>query len=253
MSKKNEKYVLKSQVHFGSLKTSVPKGTVVEIDRDRKVVVFNGVEHENVNEVDMMIRAGYIIPYVEGMDASSAGQKAKEPVQEAKLDVRKSDIYSLSQEIDISGTKKEVREQQRKAAKLEVIKEEKSEETSRGIPVVRNDARGNAVPAETEKEILQVVNGDDYETVAKIPDAPAAKKGFGLASTDDAKEVAAAVNGQEGTVVKKIGKSDATKVVASDRKLSARHASEASIEKAKAAAAERKAASAARRSKAEKK
>ena len=64
---KKESYILKNQIHFGSLKTSVPKGTKVIVDRDKNVAEFNGVIHENiVHEVDLMINAGYIVEYSEG-------------------------------------------------------------------------------------------------------------------------------------------------------------------------------------------
>lgn len=251
---KKEVYVLRSQVHFGSLKTSIPKGTKVEIDRNSKIVSFDGIEHDNINEVDMMIRAGYIIPYVKDDDVPCIQEKVSKSPE--KMDVQKSDLDSMSREIDISNTKKEVREQQRKDAKMPVIKEEELDEVSRGMQVVRNDGGKKIVAeakADTDKEILQVVNGDDYETVAKIPESKEANKpSFGLSSTEDAKDVAAAINGQEGTVVKKIGKSEATKTVATGNKLTAKHASSASEEKAKAVAAERKAASAARKAKAKK-
>ena len=252
MGKKKEVYVLKNQVHFGSLKTSVPRGTKVELDREKKIAYFDGVEHDNVNEVDMMIRAGYIIPYVKGEEVEPEAPKAK-PEPE-KMDIRKSDQDLMSREIDISDTKSDVREKNRKAAKMQVIKEDSVDEKARGLSVVKPDSHSNATGfnADTDKEILKVVNGDDYNTVSVIPPAKEKTPGFGLSSTEDAKDVAAAINGQEGTVVKVIGKGEATKSVASGSKLSAKHASADSEAKAKAAAEARKAASAARKAKAKK-
>lgn len=254
---KNEKeiYILKNQVHFGSLKTSVPKGTIVEMDREKRIVWFAGVEHSNINEIDMMIRAGYIIPY-EKQEAPAEPEKPKAAEKpEPKMDVRKSDLDSMSKEIDISDTKSEVREKNRKAvkaAKMEVVREDEKVEESRGMSVIKNDAQQKqdvSYDADTDKQILKVVNGDDFERVAEIkPPAPTKGK-FGLSTTEDAKDVAAAINGQEGTVVKKIGKSENTKSVVSGSKLTAKHASAESEAKAKAAADARKAASAARRSK----
>ena len=241
-----EVYVLNYQVHFGSIKTVVPKGTVVSIDRDRKVVEFNGTEHDNVGEVDMMIRAGYIAPYEKG---KSSGKKADKPKarKSRDFDVLQSD-QDLVGEIDIKSTKTENRPAGKK--KMQVIKEEKNEITSRGIPVVKGDQDGNGVKADTSDQILAVVNGDDGRTVRKIPKVETpAKKPFGLSTTSDSNEgLSEIVNGEAGKVVKTIGKSESTKAVSSGRKLTAKHASAASEEKAKAAAEARKAASEKRRS-----
>ena len=247
-----EVYILKSQVHFGSLKTSVPKGTKIVLDRSAKTVEINGVEHDNVNDIELGIKAGYVIPFVDGetkVDTTvKISPKALEKQQ--KMEVHKSDLDVMPKEIDISDTKKSVREAKRKSEKMTVSYEKKEEAEARGLKVVKNDATG--VKADTQEEILKVVNGDgDYRTVKelKAPEA-SVKKAPSLSSTDDAKDVASVINGEQGTVVKKIGKGKAdTKEVGSGRKLVAKHASKDASDKAKANAEARKKAIAARRAK----
>ncbi len=246
-----EVYVLKSQVHFGSLRTSVPKGTKIILDRDAKTVEINGVEHDNINDIELGIRAGYVIPFVDGetkVDTTvKISPKALEKQQ--KMEVQKSDMDVMPKEIDISDTKKSVRDAKRKSDKMTVSYEEDKSD-SRGLKVVKNDATG--VKADTQEDILKVVNGDgDYKTIKEISPKPEAKKAsFGLSNTDDANEVAAAINGQEGTVVAKIGKTKSTKTVSAGKTLVAKHASKDAADKAKATAEARKKASEARRAKA---
>ena len=61
-----EVYILKSQVHFGSLKTSVPKGTKIILDREGRTVEINGAMHDNVHDIELGIKAGYVIPFIDG-------------------------------------------------------------------------------------------------------------------------------------------------------------------------------------------
>ena len=81
-SMSKEVYVLKSQVHFGSLKTSVPKGTKIILDRDEKTVEINGAMHDNVNDIALGIRAGYVIPFVEGETSIDTTVKISPKAQE---------------------------------------------------------------------------------------------------------------------------------------------------------------------------
>lgn len=270
-----EKYILKAQVHFGSLKTSVPKGTVVVVDRKNKTVEINGVPHDNISDVDLGIKAGCIIPYVEGetevltakvksiqdkQDGKFEVRKSEvdtrsRDVQDGKFEVQKSDLDLMPKEIDISNTKKEVRDAKRK--KITVSYEKKDDNESRGLKVVTNEVTG--MKADTPQEIMRIVNGDDdMQEISKIRPKTAAKKPFGLSSTEDAKDdVAAQING-EGTVVKKIGKGDSgakTEVTNLGEKLVAKRPADnaASKEKAKAAAEARKASIAAKRAAAKKK
>ena len=248
-----EVYVLKSQVHFGSLRTSVPKGTKVVLDREAGTVEMNGAVHSNVTDIDLGIRAGYVIPFVEGetkVDTTvRISPRAKDRNQ--KMEVHQSDMDVMPKEIDISDTKKSVRDAKRKDSKKMTVSYEKKEDAeSRGLEVVRNDATG--LKADTQEEILKVVNGDgDYRTVRDIAKKATEKKpAFGLSTTADANDVAAAVNGQEGTVVAKIGKSKSTKTVGTGKTLVAKRASKDAADRAKATAEARKKASEARRAKA---
>jgi hypothetical protein len=246
-----EVYILKSQVHFGSLKTSVPKGTKIILDREGKTVEINGAMHDNVNDIELGIKAGYVIPFVDGETKVDTTVKISPKAQEKqkKMEVHQSDLDVMPKEIDISDTKKEVREAKRKSAKKMTVSYEKDESETRGMKVVKNEAIG--LEANTQEEILSVVNGDnDYRTVKSIAKkADSSKPAFGLSTTADANDVASAINGQEGTVVAKIGKSESTKSVGTGKALVAKRASKDAADRAKANAEARKKASEARRAK----
>jgi hypothetical protein len=85
------------------------------------------------------------------------------------------------------------------------------------------------------------------KSIAKKTDSK--KPAFGLSTTADANDVASAINGQEGTVVAKIGKSESTKSVGTGKALVAKRASKDAADRAKANAEARKKASEARRAK----
>lgn len=254
-----EIYVLKSVVHFGSLKVSVAKGTKIFVNRDKNEVDINGVVHNNVNEVDMCVRAGFIIPFVEGeteIDNSVKISPKAEEKNKKKYTVEKSDIDKMGEEINIADTKKEVRDEQRKAKKMEVIRERESEEESHGLKVITNDV-AKKQDVNNDKKIMEVLNSDDGIVIAKIEKKQSKPKGVpennsAILSVSNDKEAFDAINGEQGVVVKKIGKSANTKEVSSGSKLTAKRASKSSDEKAKATAEARKKASEARRAKATK-
>ena len=249
-----EVYILKSQVHFGSLKTSVPKGTKIVLDRSNRTVEINGAMHDNVSDIELGIRAGYVIPFVDGETKVDTTVKISPKAQERqkKLEVHQSDLDVMPKEIDISDTKNEVREAKRKSASRMTVSYEKDEPETRGMKVVKNEATG--LEANTQEEILSVVNGDsDYKTIKSIAkEADSKKPAFGLSNTADANDAASVINGQEGTVVAKIGKSESTKPVGTGKALVAKHASKGAADRAKANAEARKRASEARRAKQEK-
>lgn len=248
-----ESYVLKSQVHFGSLKTSVPKGTLIVVDRTAGKAVIGGAEHDNIAEIDMMIRAGFIVPgKTESVSEPRTRRAGNSP---EKLEVVQSDQDLMEDDIDISSTKKSVREANRKAARgpsIEVIHEESGKD-ARGLSVVSSDKKMAVRKADTDEEILSVVNGDN-DVVGKVP-SPTRPKGVPAASLSmpDSSDDASLVNGeQQGSVVKSIAKGAKaeTRAVSSGAKLSAKHGGRTadSDARAKAAAEARKAAIAAKKS-----
>lgn len=251
-----EIYVLKSQVHFGTLKTSVPKGAKIIIDRKKQIVEINGVEHDNISEVEMCIRAGFIIPFIEGETKIDTEIKISPKAKENKKEynIEKSDVDSMNKDLKISqkNTNKKAKEN-KKDNKMEVIREVEGEE-ARGIKVISNDSLTK--DDISDKDIMKVINGDDGEIVAKIPKKNTKPKGVpeqnSLVVGEQNQDVDV-INGEQGTVVKSIGKSDATKSISSGKKLTAKRGSDKSKKdaesKAKANAEARKKASEARRAK----
>lgn len=248
-----EIYILTSQVHFGSLKTSVAKGTKVVIDRKSKVVEINGVKRDNIADIELGIKAGYIIPFVEGKTVVETtvkiSPKAKEK-HDKKMEIQKSDEDMMLHDIDISDTKKEVRDAKRKE-KMKISYEKSEDSEERGLKVVANEQPNTIYHADTDKEILKVINGDDdYNVITSIKPKVEQKSTFGLAISTDSKETVEAVNNQEGMVVAKIGNSKAdTKPVNPSKVLVTKRASKDVSDKAKATAEARKTAIATRRAK----
>ena len=245
-----EKYILKNQVHFGTLKVSVPKGTVLTVDRDNKTVEISGVQHDNINEVEMCIRAGFIIPYVEGETKVDTEVKISPRAKNKKKMVgEKSDVDSMDKELKVETAPKKA---SKKSDKIEIIRESESKE-ERGMKVIASDTPSRTTEV-TDKEIMEVFHSDDGEVVAKIPPKKSKPKGVPEVQTlvsEDDKEVLNAINGKQGEVVKTIGKSSTTKEIVSGNKLVAKRSktTPASEAKAKANAEARKKASEARRAK----
>jgi len=206
------------------------------------------------------IKAGFIVPFVEGETKINSVVKIAQKAAEKKLnklEVEKSDLDSMSKEIDISDTKKEVREANRKQEKMEVIRENEAEE-SRGLKVITSDKKA-ITDVDSNAKVMQIINSDDGEIVATIPNKKSRPKGVpenttSVLSVSNDKEAFDAINGEQGTVVKKIGKSDNTKEVSSGKKLTAKRGNAAKSNdaeaRAKANAEARKKASEARRAKA---
>jgi hypothetical protein len=253
MSKKE--FILTKNVHFGTLKFSLNKGSKILIDEDNKKITIRDKEYSDVSEIELCIRKGFIIPFVEGETKIDDTIKTLEkPEENKKMEVEKSDVDNMKKDIDISNTKKEVRDEKRKA-KMEVIREAESEDDSRGFKVIVND--NPPVIEVNNKDIMKVINGDDGQIVAKIPVKNTKPKGV----PDNTKTISVgvsdadaleAINGEQGKIVKTIGKSANTKEVNSGTKLTTKKASKTSADKAKANAEARKKASEARRAKAQK-
>ena len=257
-----ESYILKSQIHFGSLKTSVPKGTVVRIDRDKNLAEFNDVRHENFNlhEIDMMVKAGYIIPYEDGKTKVDTTIKVSSRAkQQKKMEVRQSDSDMVTREIKPAAKKCARRQMDEEdmvsgteTGGIKVIREQLDDESARGMKVIKSDE-----PAVTEKPVekmrLSSEVDDDMKVVKKIAGAKKSQVEEAEEKTmSETAELSAMVNGQqEQRVVKMIGKGDSTKPVDYGNKLTAKHAPSADAEaKAKATAEARKAQVAKRRAEA---
>ena len=123
-----EKYILNVQIHFGSLKTSVQKGSIVYWDKEKNTVEINGVNHDDVKEIEMCVKNGFIIPFVDGetkVDSTvKISPKAKEK-KESKIEVHKSDLDSMKNEILVpKEDKKEQKDKTTQKKDLVVIREQ---------------------------------------------------------------------------------------------------------------------------------
>jgi len=240
-----QKYILTTKVHFGALKTSFSKGTIVIVDKENNSFTINDERHDGLFDVNLCIKSSYLVPYIEGetevVDTERISPKVQERLEKGKMEVVKSNMDAMEKQIDIRHTKneyiKEQKERQR-SNNITVIKEDASKE-ARGLRVVNNDARRVAMSvrsADTDEEVLAQVNGEVASTKPSITVKTETKTiATKIGGCDEV------VESQEGTVVKKIGTPKAkVKSASGVGTLSAKHSEGKNAEAAKARAESRK-------------
>ena len=196
-----EVYVLKNQIHFGSLKTSVPQGTKIILDRQNNKVTINETEHNNIDEIELCINHGFIIPFDENnqIDTTVKISPNASKNKEKKYNVQKSDVDSMEQDILVPKQEKKQESKKEKSKKMPVIKEGNVTE-SRGMKVISSDEQMKQAINPEQK--MEVIHADQGKVIAKIPPKKQANK-----LVDASKEDVSAIMGEQGKVVKKIGKS----------------------------------------------
>ena len=245
--KKNkvENYILVQQVHFGSIRTSVPKGTVVVVDRDSGEVRINGATHQNVNEVDICLRQGYLIPYVDGKTEVDTTVRLSPRARnlQRKYEVQESVEDCVVENIEPA--KKKTAPISNKNGKMEVIREKNSKGLN-GMDVVGNNPSAREFKEE-RSEKMQILDANDLKVVATIPEKPASENsGPKLSSGLSSDETASIINGMEndGRVVATIGEKKNSKVTtkstSAGKKLVVKRGDKESAARAKANAEARK-------------
>lgn len=196
-----EIYVLKNQIHFGTLKTSVPKGTKIVLDREHNKVIINETEHDNISQIEMCIKHGFIIPFDENVqiDTKIKVSPNASKNKQKKYKIEKSDEDSMNE--DILVPKKEKKQEVKKEKKkMQVIKQGSVTE-SRGMQVISSDEQMKQAINSEQK--MEVIHADQGKVIAKIPVKKQANK-----LVDSNVEDVSAIMGEQGKVVKKIGKSN---------------------------------------------
>ena len=167
-------YVLVNQVHFGSLKYSVPKGTkfVYLTNNDgTNSVVLNGEKLEISKDIDVAIKAGFAIPFIEGKTKIDTTVKKMKGIEDKrkKMTIDKSDADQMKEVIDISHTKNDVikakKEEERAKLDLKLIKEDDTK-IIRGLKVIGNDALRET--SLSEQDTNSNAFNTDAKTVKKI-------------------------------------------------------------------------------------
>jgi len=157
-----EKYVLKMTMHFGFVKETVSKGTIIEADRANKTMILSdGRTFKDLRDLDVCLKTGYVLPYSEQVVADvaktedlSAYKKSEPKKKDSKMPIVRSDVDNMQDQIDIGWTKNKKADNVKKGS-LEVIRESTTEKI-RGIPVVRASV-----------EVVEGMNvGKDVELVA---------------------------------------------------------------------------------------
>lgn len=199
-----EIYVLKNQIHFGTLKTSVPKGTKIVLDREHNKVMINEVEHDNISQIEMCIKHGFIIPFDENVqiDTKVKVSPSASKNKQKKYKIEKSDVDSMKEDILVPKKEKKQEVKKEKNQKMQIIKQGNVTE-SRGMQVISSDEQMKQAINPEQK--MEVIHADQGKVIAKIPAKKQANKLVDSASVEDV----SAIMGEQGKVVKKIGKSAA--------------------------------------------
>jgi len=109
-------YLLDKSVHVSSFRSIVPKGTVIEIDRESGKISMNGVVKDGEpHEIDLCVKAGFAHPCTKGEYESCvksvsrprpAARVAAEPkIKEAVMPVRRSDQDEMEADVVIPAMK----------------------------------------------------------------------------------------------------------------------------------------------------
>jgi len=169
-------YVLNRQVHFGALKCSLSKGSKFDFVQNKKesYATINGQKYDNVHEIELCIKCGFAVPYVEGKteykEEIKISPKAKDNTVK-KLEIVQSDADLMPKDIDISYTKNSVikakKEAERKAKDMQVIHEDNTK-TVRGMKVLYNTDGKNITEVDSDSSLANIVNGGDTKVIAKI-------------------------------------------------------------------------------------
>lgn len=169
-------YMFVRQVHFGGLKFSLTKGSMIDIveEDDKRYAIVNGEKVEKMSEFDLCIKNGFMIPYEEGttekVDTIVKTMKRKTD-NKKKMTVEKSDADLMKEEIDISHTKNEkIKEKREKEIKEGKKPEEKKDiKTVRGMKVIQADEKAiGGLKEVSDENISTLVNGDDAKIIATI-------------------------------------------------------------------------------------
>lgn len=238
-----EIYVLKNQIHFGTLKTSVPKGTKIILDREHNKVMINETEHDNISQIEMCIKHGFIIPFDENVQIDTKIKVSPSAFKnkQKQYKIEKSDVDSMKEDILVPKKQKKQEVKKEKNKKMQIIKQGNVTE-SRGMQVISSDEQMKQVINSEQK--MEVIHADQGKVIAKIP----AKKQVNKL-VDANKEDISVIMGQQGKVVKRIGKSVVNNIKNEDNeikssktagKLVTKKASKESIQKANEKAKARK-------------
>jgi hypothetical protein len=168
MMRKKEKYIVAKFFSMGYNRISCTPGTIIDVNRDKSVMMINGSEYQDLRDIDIALRikGSLVIPYDESnpeikkiLDGVKAKLAVKE-VETAGMPIVMSD-RDLVGDIDISYTKipeKKVADK-KSSMKMEVIKESEA-----SLPIA------NRVEEELKNRIESVYNRPKMRVVKEGED-----------------------------------------------------------------------------------
>lgn len=166
-------YILTKQVHFSTFKSSFPKGSKFDCVQTPggNTMIFNGEKIENPREIEIAIKAGFAIPFIDGKTKVDSNIKTLKRAEDKKkkFPIDKSDADQMRDVIDISHTKNEVikekKEKERAEREMSVAHEENTK-TIRGLKVINSDA--SREKSLSNPDSISAAFNTDEKTVRKI-------------------------------------------------------------------------------------
>lgn len=143
----NPKYVLDRTMHFGYLKQTFSIGTIFEVDFENKSASSEGVKFDDIRDVEICVRKGWLRPYSESekekIDAIAKSinvnvEKAFSKKIPAEMKVVKSDDDLMEREYKIENRFAKKPVDNSKPKSLDVLKETNTK-TIRGIEVITQE------------------------------------------------------------------------------------------------------------------
>lgn len=152
-------YLLDKSVHVSSFRSIVPKGTVIEIDRESGKISMNGViKNGEPHEIDLCVKAGFAHPCTRGEYESCvksmtrprpAERVAAEPkIKESVMPVHKSDQDEMEADVMIPAMKSR-----------RMVQEARTSTDANTLPVYSQDA-GNVTDVSDVERLAKAVGAD---------------------------------------------------------------------------------------------
>lgn len=232
------KWIMNKEMHLGFIRQTVGKGSIIEHDEDKNVLVIDGVTYDVVKDLNILRKHGLVLPYDES--AASIAKKEANTENEArearirehkgkdKDDSQKMEIVRDDSEdhpmIDISHTKKQNHmpreinndmevikgdeDPSERQAKAEELKEEQNEDKPEKMPIVQDDSLGNVVGEASLNQTAtpKSISAEEHEKIRQ-ENQNKAKNGFVDNRIKQALDAANSINKKDtGTVDVESGK-----------------------------------------------
>ena len=161
-----KKYVLTRQSHFGYTKQSYMGGTIITVNFDEGSYSANGATFNDLRDVSIAIRAGFLDQFSEGkkkkIDKTIKEQEERHNkiVESKKEKLPKMEVVRSDEDlIEPIAIKSKEEKQKEKSDKMEIISEN-SDDTARGMTVVRSQPQNDDIGESSQGTVVAVIGGN---------------------------------------------------------------------------------------------